>query len=174
MDPDGSEKNKISKRETQQINAIQRYLANVSDVLSPIWVRRPVQVNNGSEWFILGCRYSFLFNFRMFLVILYISYRTYRFATLDNGIDKQIENGAIILDVRTEKEFNMGHINGSINISLGTIRERYTELDTSKTYITCCSHGLRSVKAQTILREKGFKNIFNGGAWSDLEKIVKK
>jgi phage shock protein E len=106
------------------------------------------------------------------ILLIYISYRTYRFATLDNGLYKKITNGAVILDVRTEKEYKTGHIDGSINISLGTIREKYIELDTSKTYITCCSHGLRSVKAETILKEKGFKNVFNGGAWSDLEKII--
>jgi len=106
------------------------------------------------------------------VLLIYISYRTYRFATLDNGLDKKIANGAVILDVRTENEYKTGHIDGSINISLGTIRERYIELDTSKTYITCCSHGLRSVKAETILKEKGFMNVFNGGAWSDLEKII--
>jgi rhodanese-related sulfurtransferase len=105
-------------------------------------------------------------------LLIYISYRTYRIATLDNGLAEKIKKGAIILDVRTENEFKMGHIDGAINISLGTIRERYTELDTSRTYITCCSHGLRSVKVETILKEKGFKNVFNGGAWSDLEKIV--
>lgn len=106
------------------------------------------------------------------ILLVYISYRTYRFATLDNGLAEKIEKGAVILDVRTEDEYKMGHIDGSINISLGTIRERYTELDKRKTYITCCSHGLRSVKVETILKEKGFKNVFNGGAWSDLEKII--
>lgn len=106
------------------------------------------------------------------VLLIYISYRTYRFATLDNRLAEKIKNGAIILDVRTEKEYKTGHIDGSLNISLGTIRERYIELDTSKTYITCCSHGLRSVKVETILKEKGFKNVFNGGAWIDLEKII--
>jgi phage shock protein E len=107
-------------------------------------------------------------------LLIYISYRTYRFVTLANGLDKKIANGATILDVRTATEFNMGHIDGSLNISLGTIRERYAELDTSKTYIICCSHGLRSVKVETILKEKGFKKVYNGGAWSDLEKIIHK
>lgn len=102
------------------------------------------------------------------LVVIYISYRTFRILTLNEGLDKKIANGAIILDVRTEKEFKTAHIYGSINISLGTIRERYTELDPKKTYITCCSHGLRSVKAESILKEKGFKNVYNGGAYSDI------
>jgi phage shock protein E len=106
------------------------------------------------------------------LILIYISYRTFRILTLDEGLDKKIANGAIILDVRTETEFKRAHIYGSINISLGTIRERYIELDPKKTYITCCSHGLRSVKVESILKEKGFKNVYNGGAWSDLEEII--
>lgn len=107
------------------------------------------------------------------ILTVYIVYRVYRYQTLENGLDKMIKNGAIILDVRTEKEYAMGHIDGSLNISLGTIRERYVELDSNKTYITVCSHGLRSVKVQHILKEKGFKKVYNGGAWSDLQKSLK-
>ena len=107
-----------------------------------------------------------------FFVLLFISYQTYRFAKLDKGIEAKIRNGATILDVRTESEYETGHIEGSKNISLGTIRESYVKLDTSKTYITCCSHGLRSVKAKAILRKKGFKYVYNGGIWEDLKKIV--
>lgn len=107
------------------------------------------------------------------LLLIYIGYRTYRFTTLANGLDKKIQQGAIILDVRTAEEYATGHIEGAVNISLGTIRERYTELDPGKTYITTCSHGLRSVKVENLLKERGFKNVYNGGAWTDLEKIVK-
>ncbi|KFF01117.1 sulfurtransferase [Chryseobacterium formosense] len=104
------------------------------------------------------------------ILAIYVVYRIYKYQTLDEGLDKLIKNGAIILDVRTEKEYKTGHIAGSQNISLGEIRERYTELDKNKTYITVCSHGLRSVKVENILKEKGFKHIHNGGAWSDLQK----
>jgi len=106
------------------------------------------------------------------ILLIYVVYRVYKYQTLDAGLDKLIKNGAIILDVRTEKEFEMGHISGSENISLGTIRERYIELDKNKTYITVCSHGLRSVKVEHILKEKGFKKVYNGGAWSDLQKSL--
>lgn len=78
MDEDDSEENKQIKEQRPQINFLQRYITNVSDVLSPIWVRRFIQVNNGFEWFILGSRYRFLFNFRMFLVILYLTYETFK------------------------------------------------------------------------------------------------
>ncbi|WP_278379911.1 rhodanese-like domain-containing protein [Chryseobacterium arthrosphaerae] len=105
-------------------------------------------------------------------IILYAFYRVYRIQTLDDGLPALVRKGAVILDVRTEKEYETGHIEGSLNISLGTIRERYVELDPQKTYITVCSHGLRSVKAESILKEKGFKKVYNGGAWSDLRKTL--
>ncbi len=74
MDSDDGKKNKILKGKREPYNFLQRYITNVSDVLSPIWVRRIVQIDNGHEWFILGCRYRFLFNFRLFLVVLYFFY----------------------------------------------------------------------------------------------------
>lgn len=107
------------------------------------------------------------------VLTVYVIYRIYQYQTLDDGLDQLIKKGAVILDVRTEKEYAMGHIDGSVNISLGTIRERYPELDPDKTYITVCSHGLRSVKAENILKERGFKHVHNGGAWSDLQELVK-
>jgi rhodanese-related sulfurtransferase len=106
-------------------------------------------------------------------ITVYVVYKIYRLQTLDNGLSELIKKGAVILDVRTEKEYETGHIEGAVNISLGTIRERYVELDPEKTYITVCSHGLRSVKAENILKEKGFKHIYNGGAWSDLQKTIR-
>lgn len=107
------------------------------------------------------------------LLLIYGGYRTYRYVTLTKGLDKLVEQGAVILDVRTAEEYATGHIDGSVNISLGTIRDRYTELDTARTYITVCSHGLRSVKVQQLLQEKGFKHVYNGGAWADLQKMIK-
>ncbi|MDR6369978.1 rhodanese-related sulfurtransferase [Chryseobacterium bernardetii] len=104
--------------------------------------------------------------------MVYVIYKVYRFQTLDNGLPELVRKGAVILDVRTEKEYATGHIEGSVNISLGTIRERYMELDPKKTYITVCSHGLRSVKVENILKEKGFQQVYNGGAWTDLQKTL--
>lgn len=68
MDPDGDSK---TERQRKKINLVQRYIAYVGDVLSPIWLRRPFQIDDGGNWFILGCRYRFLFYFRLFLVTLY-------------------------------------------------------------------------------------------------------
>jgi len=106
------------------------------------------------------------------MLAVYVAYRIYRYQTLDDRLETLIKNGAVILDVRTESEYKTGHIPGSENISLGTLRERSAGLNRSKTYITVCSHGLRSVKAEHILKERGFKNVYNGGAWIDLQNSL--
>lgn len=68
MDPDSDKQTETQGDETDPLS---RYISNVSDVLSPLWVRRFIQVIDGGHWFVLGCRYNFLLHFRMFLVILY-------------------------------------------------------------------------------------------------------
>lgn len=78
MDDDDSEQNQNFKRKRKEVNILQRYISNVSDVLSPIWVRRVIQINDGRDWIILGSRYRFLFYFRMFLVVLYFTYETFK------------------------------------------------------------------------------------------------
>ncbi len=108
------------------------------------------------------------------VLLFFIFNRIYRLATIDKYLGKKIENGAVILDVRTKRERKTGYIKGSRHISLGTIRKRYVELDTALTYITYCSHGIRSVEVKNILKEKGFKKVYNGGALSDLQAIIDK
>lgn len=105
---------------------------------------------------------------------IYIAYRSYRFLNLDKGLDQQLRKGAVVLDVRTEGEYRTGHIEGSVNIPLSRLHADTIPLDPSKVYITVCSHGLRSVKAANLLREKGFRQVYNGGAWTDLQAILDK
>ncbi|VXB97193.1 Rhodanese-related sulfurtransferase [Flavobacterium sp. 9AF] len=108
----------------------------------------------------------------LIFVVLYGSFKTFLYVTKEPQLISKIKNGAIILDVRTSSECKKGHIKGAIIIPLGELRTRYVELDTSVTYITCCSHGLRSVKAVNILKERGFKKVCNGGAWEELQSQI--
>ena len=74
MDDGDPKKNSNIKRKGEKTTDIQGYFANASNVFSPVWLRRIIQINNGSEWIILGSRFSFLFNFRIFLVVVYLAY----------------------------------------------------------------------------------------------------
>ena len=75
MDPDG-EQNQKFKKQKQEISVLQRYISNVGNVLSTSWVRCTIQADDGSDRFVLGSRRYLLLNFRIFLVILYITYET--------------------------------------------------------------------------------------------------
>lgn len=78
MDDGDSKQNKQTKTKRASLDVLQRYISNVSDVLSAIWVRRTIQNDNGYKWFVLDSRRGLLFNFRMFLVIVYITYEIFK------------------------------------------------------------------------------------------------
>lgn len=79
MDEGDSEKNnKQTKRKGASFDVLQRYITNVSDVLSTTWLRCTIQANDGTDRFVLGSRRYLLLNFRLFLVSLYIAYEVFK------------------------------------------------------------------------------------------------
>ncbi len=76
MDEGESKKeDRTTQDEGEPYSLMERYIANVGDVFSPSWLRRAFQIDDGGNWLILGCRYNFLFNFRLFLVVLYLLFQ---------------------------------------------------------------------------------------------------
>jgi glyoxylase-like metal-dependent hydrolase (beta-lactamase superfamily II)/rhodanese-related sulfurtransferase len=67
----------------------------------------------------------------------------------------------ILLDVRTNTEYEDNHIKGAINIPVGELRTRYRELNKEKPTILICSSGNRSSLGTSILSRNGFTNLFN-------------
>ena len=61
-----------------------------------------------------------------------------------------------LVDVRTVKEYENGHIEGFVNIPLDDLRDRIGELDSSKTTYVNCQSALRSYIACRILTQNGF------------------
>jgi phage shock protein E len=83
-----------------------------------------------------------------------------------------LDQGAIILDVRSPQEFASGHIEGSINMPLNTIVSKTASLTKmKKPVITVCRSGARSRLAQGILKSAGIET-FNGGAWDVLKQKI--
>ena len=74
------------------------------------------------------------------------------------------ENNAVILDVRTSKEFSGGAIEGAININVDDLRENLENLDKNRVYAIYCQVGLRGYLANRIMRNNGFRAVnLNGG-----------
>ena len=70
----------------------------------------------------------------------------------------------VVLDVRTKKEFDAGHIPGAINLDWNgpDFAKQAAELDKSKTYLVHCAVGGRSAKACNLMANKlQFNHCFN-------------
>ena len=78
-------------------------------------------------------------------------------------IDEKIEKGGFLLDVRTPVEFFVGKIKGAYNIPVDELRERIggiLEHKDKDIYVTC-QVSLRAHIAIMILKNFGFKNLYN-------------
>jgi rhodanese-related sulfurtransferase len=73
------------------------------------------------------------------------------------------EKNAVVLDVRTEKEFKAGHIAGAVNLDYNSpdFAKKAGDLDKSKTYLVHCAGGVRSAKACTLMDKLAFTNLVN-------------
>lgn len=81
-----------------------------------------------------------------------------------------VKEGAIILDVRSRGEYAGGHIKGSVNISVDTLKNNLSQLkNKNNAIITCCASGMRSASAKSILIANGYTKVYNGGGWSSLQ-----
>jgi|TARA_B100002019_G_scaffold237756_1_gene212658 rhodanese-related sulfurtransferase len=92
------------------------------------------------------------------------------------ALTKQPE--AVILDVRTEEEFESGYIPNAKNIDLrmgpGFIDEINT-LEKNKSYYVYCRSGARSAQAVQLMRDLGFNETYNllGGILDWEGEVVK-
>ena len=97
-----------------------------------------------------------------------------KYETIDtNKALELIDNGAIVIDVRTNEEYNEGHIKGAINIPVDEINT--INYDKDETLIIYCATGIRSGNAINELINMGYTSLYNldGGLlnWgSDLEE----
>jgi len=84
-----------------------------------------------------------------------------------------VQNGAVIIDVRSPQEFDNGHIKGSKNIPVNIIQREVNSIKKiGKPIITVCQSGARSGMAKGILKSAGIE-VYNGGSWFGLRSKIK-
>jgi rhodanese-related sulfurtransferase len=71
--------------------------------------------------------------------------------------------GLIIIDVRTQAEFDSGHIENAINLDYNSdsFQQELDSLDKDKTYLVYCAVGARSASALEMMEELGFIEAYN-------------
>ena len=78
-------------------------------------------------------------------------------------LKEMVEKGAILLDVRSNQEFEEGHLDNAISLPVYNIKQKYNEIlkDKGQIIIVYCSTGYRSAKAQKLLKKLGYEKVYN-------------
>ena len=74
----------------------------------------------------------------------------------DNGA-----GDALLVDVRSAEEFALGHLDGAVNIPVDDLRDRMGEIPGDRTVYLYCGVGLRGYLASNILKDNGYKEVYN-------------
>jgi rhodanese-related sulfurtransferase len=83
-----------------------------------------------------------------------------------------LNNGAVIIDVRTPGEYKSGAIPGSENIPLQSLGGRMKQIKSLDVPVICvCASGMRSGTAKAQLKAAGV-DAYNGGAWTKMIPYV--
>jgi rhodanese-related sulfurtransferase len=74
-----------------------------------------------------------------------------------------LKKDIVLLDVRSEEEYNHGHIAGAINISHDMIKDNLSKMAQFKDskVVVYCRSGRRAGIAEKALTENGFKHIYH-------------
>jgi phage shock protein E len=85
-----------------------------------------------------------------------------------------LRQGAIVIDVRTPKEFQSGHVPGAVNLPLAELPAHATARfpDKEQVLLVHCLGGGRSAVAQRQLKAKGYKRVFNAGSYRRAGRIA--
>ena len=88
-------------------------------------------------------------------------------------LTEYLQQGAVVIDVRTPAEFSGGHVEGSLNMPLSDIGSKVTDIQKlNKPLVLCCASGIRSGQASRALKQQGIDCI-NGGGWAKVAKVMK-
>lgn len=96
-----------------------------------------------------------------------------------NNFEQQMkESSSQIVDVRTPEEFSEGHIANAVNMDVTAdgFEQQIETLNKEKPVMVYCKSGGRSARAASILKDKGFKNVYDldGGiiGWEEAKKPI--
>ncbi len=105
----------------------------------------------------------------VFIILIKLIYPSLGFADNSNIVEK-IQQGALLVDVRTVREFESGALPNAINIPLSQL-EQHLDLfqqQNNQPIILYCRSGRRSGIAKKILDKYKIENTYNGGGYRSL------
>jgi phage shock protein E len=85
---------------------------------------------------------------------------------------KAIENGAVLIDVRTAEEYKHHHITDAINIPVQELVKTVSRVPKNKVLVVYCRSGSRSSVAADILSKHGLK-VYDVATQSEYNRKIK-
>jgi rhodanese-related sulfurtransferase len=83
-----------------------------------------------------------------------------------------LDDGAVLIDVRSAAEYKAGHVKKSINIPLDQIGQNMEKIrGMNVPVVTCCKSGVRSGIAASKLKSQGLE-AYNGGGWKTVDRAL--
>ena len=115
-----------------------------------------------STWIILGAA-----------IVAFLIYKRLTLMRPDMARD-WLNKGAKVIDVRSEGEFQERHLPGVVNIPLDRLRDEIARFAPNKEQplLLHCLSGGRSGTGTAMLKEMGYRNVFNLGSYERAEKIL--
>ena len=101
---------------------------------------------------------------KLFFYVLLVFLQSPVIQDINNDqVNSLINDKVMVIDLRTEKEFENGKIGSSLNIDFQKREfiDNLNKLDKEKPYIIYCMSGNRSLKASHVMKSLGFKMIYH-------------
>ena len=77
-----------------------------------------------------------------------------------------------VVDVRTQDEWNRGHLEGALHIEWQDILQLSSDINKDEKIYLYCRSGNRSGKATKILEDAGYINVINAGSIQEASKLL--
>nr|WP_314277533.1 CoA-disulfide reductase [uncultured Peptostreptococcus sp.] len=91
--------------------------------------------------------------------------------TTVDKIDTLLDQGALLIDVRTPEEYELETIDRAINIPLDELRDRLGEIQKDKEVYVTCQVGIRGYLASRILSQNGYNPINLDGGYASYYQL---
>ncbi len=82
-----------------------------------------------------------------------------------------IEQGALVVDVRTPQEYAQGHLDNAVNFPLSELNHHFKGIKKDQMIVLYCRSGNRSGQAYRYLQSQGFSNLHNAGGFAELQQV---
>jgi phage shock protein E len=89
------------------------------------------------------------------------------------AIREALKQGAVVIDVRPPYQYDQGKVPGSLNIPIEQITKNAGYIKRLGRPVVFCGNGSDSGTAKRILQHYGLKEVYNGGNWERVLRLLK-